>query len=175
MKKMKLFMMGATLLMIAGMVMTACSSDDVEQQAVEVSLKTINEKGAYSNVFSNEENILFDLNIKNNTNDTITFAEPFLFELVHSFKLYSSSGAFIGYPFNGIDMLKLQDTFYYLMPFESRQWLCMYMTHQTEMDFKSPLESTRIKEPLSHGEYYLLYSLTLGKETKTGKIAFKIE
>ena len=160
-----------------GMGIISCSKEceDDAQQAVSISLTTINENGENATVFSSKENILFDLSIKNSTNDTIFLDEPFLLEIVHSFKLYSFSDVFVGYPFDGIDMLKFQDTLYYLMPYESRHWLCMYMTHQSEIDLKSPLESNMIKEPLSHGEYYLLYSLTLNKETKTGKTTFIIE
>lgn len=159
-----------------GILVFSCSSEDEKQQAFEVSFKTTNEKGSYSTVFSNEENILFDLNITNNTGDTLTVnGNLFLDEILSSFKLYSSNGAFIGYPFNGIDLLKFQATASNFKPHESRSWQCLYMTHLTEMDYQSPFESKRLKDPLSQGEYYLLYSLTLGKETKTGKLTFKIE
>jgi len=159
----------------AGMTIISCSSEDEEQQAIEISFRTINEKGEYATVFSSKENILFDLNIKNNTKDTIFVDEPFPLEIVYSFKLYSLDDVFIDFPFNGIDWLKFQDMVYSLMPYESRHWQCMYMTHQTEMELKTPLESTIVKEPLSSGEYYLLYSLTLNSKTKTGKIVFTID
>ena len=173
MKKHVVLMM--SMLFVLSFGMAGCSEDE-EQQAFGVSFKTINEKGEYTSVFNNEENILFDLNITNNTGDTLTVnGNLFLDEVMSSFKLYSSSGAFIGYPFNGIDLLKFQATASNFKPRESRSWQCLYMTHQTETDSQSPFESKRLKDPLSQGEYYLLYSLTLGNETKTGKITFRIE
>lgn len=162
----------------AGMAVISCSSEveELEQEAVSVSFKTINEKGEYTTIFSNNENILFDLSIKNNTRDTIGVdGKLFLVEVLSSFKLYSSGGAFVGFPFSGIDLGKFEETAYNLMPDESRHWLCLFKTHQIEVDIKSPLESNGIREPLPQGEYYLFYSLTLDKETKTGKITFKID
>ena len=161
----------------AGMVVLSCSCDeeDVKTQAVEISFKTINEKGEYSSVFNSEENILFDLNINNNTGDTLFVnGRLFLEEVLSSFKMHSSGGAFIGYPFSAIDLGKFQDTANYMKPHESRHWQCLYMTHQVEMNLNSPFVSNRVKEPLSKGEYYLLYSLTLNNLTKTGKITIKI-
>ena len=166
------------LLVMAGLLMVSCSSEveEFEQQTFSVSFKIINEKGESATVFSNNENILFDLSIKNNTRDTLVVDEyHFLEEVLSSFKLYSFGGAFVGIPFTGIDVGRFQETAYNLLPDESRHWQCLFMTHQTETNFKSPLLSTRIKEPLPQGEYYLFYSLTLSKETKTGKIIFKIE
>ena len=166
------------LLVMVGMLMVSCSSEveEFEQQTFSVSFKIINEKGEDATVFSNNENILFDLSIKNNTRDTIDVdGKLFLVEVLSSFKLYSSGGAFVGFPFSGIDLGKFEETAYNLMPDESRHWLCLFKTHQTETDLKSPFESNRIKEPLPQGEYYLFYSLTLSKETKTGKITFRIE
>lgn len=169
--------MSLLLLSGVGMIALSCCGDEyTEPQAFNISFKTINEKGEYTSVFNSEDNILFDLNITNNTGDTLTVnGNLFLDEILSSFKLYSSNGAFIGYPFNGIDLLKFQATASNFKPHESRSWQCLYMTHLTEMDYQSPFESKRLKDPLSQGEYYLLYSLTLGKETKTGKLTFKIE
>lgn len=173
MKKNVVLMM--SMLFVLSFGMAGCSEDE-EQQAFEVSFKTINEKGIYSTVFSSKENILFDLNITNNTGDSlIVNGNLFLDEVFSSFKLYSSSDAFIGYAFNGIDLLKFQETASNFKPRESRSWQCLYMIHQAEIDYQSPFESKRLKDPLSQGEYYLLYRLTLNNETKTGKITFKIE
>ena len=164
-------------LLMGGMVMVSCSNDeDEKQQAVDISLKTMNEKGEYVTVFSSNENILFDLSIVNNTDDTIDVDSSLLLEeIVYSFRLYSSGDDDLSYPFDGIDLLKFRDTAYYFKPHETRHWQCMYMTHQTEMNHQSPFVSKRIREPLSQGEYYLLYSLTLNKERKTGSITFKVE
>ena len=179
MKKNLLLKQFLSLLLLSGvgMIALSCSSDeDTEPQAVAISFKTINEKGEYTSVFNSEDNILFDLNITNNTGDTLTVnGNLFLDEILSAFKLHSSSGAFIGYPFNGIDLLKFQTTTSNFKPHESRSWQCLYMTHLTEMDYQSPFESKRLKDPLPKGEYHLLYSFTLGIETKSGKITFKIE
>lgn len=163
------------LLAVAGIVAIACNNEDEEQQAIDISFKTINEKGEYATVFSSKENILFDLNIKNNTGDTIIVQELFLEEIVYSFKLYTSRGKYIGYVFDGFDLDKLRDMTYNLKPYESRKWQCLYKAHQSETNLESPFNSTMIRKPLSQGEYYLLYSLTFNNETKTGKITFKIE
>ena len=118
MKKNVVLMM--SMLFVLSFGMAGCSEDE-EQQAFGVSFKTINEKGEYTSVFNNEENILFDLNITNNTGDSlIVNGNLFLDEVFSSFKLYSSSGAFIGYPFNGIDLLKFQATASNFKPRESR-------------------------------------------------------
>lgn len=165
------------LLVVTGMLVISCSSEveELEQQAFSISLTTINEKGEYTTVFSSKENILFDLTIKNNTKDTIFVDELFPVEIVHSFKLYSSNGEFVVFPFNRIDMIQLQTTAYTIMPYESRKWQCLYLTHPTEMDLKSPFVSSKLKSPLSQGEYYLLYTITLINETKIGKITFEVE
>lgn len=161
----------------AGIAVISCSSEveELEQQAFSISLTTINEKGEYTTVFGSKENILFDLTIKNNTKDTIFVDELFPVEIVHSFKLYSSNGEFVVFPFNGIDWIKLQTTAYTIMPYESKKWQCLYLTHPTEIDLESPFVSSKLKTPLSQGSYYLLYTITLINETKVGKIEFKIE
>jgi len=160
-----------------GMGLISCSIDEVDEpQAVDVSLKTLNENGELTSVFKNEDNIYFDLSVNNNTNDTIFINERyFLEEVLSSFKLYSSSGAFVGYPFSGIELVKFRDMANNMKPHESRHWQCVYTTHPSETAPNSPFKSDTVREPFPKGDYYLLYSLTLSNVTKTGKVEFRIK
>lgn len=150
MKQNKLFMMGATLLMIAGMVMTACSSDDgnneipevpndsivpVEpeekpfvgvtyfEDSVKIELQLLNSDSVAMDTFKEGEDIIFKLTISNTSSDWVTTApmENFSGDI---FSVYSSDGVYIGKPWDQ----RLMTYFYPLLtPKTEREQVCSWL------------------------------------------------
>ena len=82
----------------------SCSSDDKEEKAIDFELQLCTLQGTSTREFNYGENVVFDLSIRNNSNNDITYGikdADIIFD-ENLFCVYSKNGNTIGLPWTGM-------------------------------------------------------------------------
>ena len=153
--------------------LSSCSSDDEEEIFKDVAVKfsLFNEKGEETTTFKYGENIIFDLVIKNRTDQEVELLDSFDDSnyYINAFIIYTSDGLVVGYPYDLI-----RDAEPYLLPRETIHWRTCWMVNPTETTDYAPFISTALKEPLPKGNYYTVFSFLYNGERKVYKASFRV-
>ena len=171
--KKNLFVLMSLLLMTLS---TGCSKDDDEtEDQLTVNFQLQREDGRECYDFREGENIVFSLEVKNNTDDDIQilpFAELMGFDVFH---VYSENGEDMGKPWDKM--------FDYLVPFNVIEanssfvkvcpWFSIPSLARNDL-FSDCFYKEYDKSPLPKGEYYSKFDVKLGDETVTCSRSFTI-
>ena len=167
-----LFMMMCCLLMI---ISAGCSKDDSEKQ-VTVNFQLQNEDGVECYDFHEGENIIFRLEIKNNTDENAVL--PAIYDIMGNdiFHVYSKNGEDIGIPW---DELYTNDLPRYIIGAHSSAvkicpWFDIPSLALNGHEYSDCFYKKDEKAPLPKGEYYSKFDIKLDNKIVTCNRTFKI-
>ena len=173
MKKLKLSFLLLPLIAAIGLLVAACSSDEEIAEDVAVDFYLSNEHGERANSFKCNENIYFNISLRNYSDKAICISdenEPNMIMTV--FGVFASDGNWVGFPY---DSFSITDGNWELERNSVVNWHTCWMVHQTKNRDCSPFYMESLKDSLPKGEYYTEFSFLLNNEKKSYKVFFKIE
>ena len=156
--------------------LAGCNGD--EDSLVEVNFQIQNEDGIECYDFTEGDNIVFKLEFKNNTGETI-IVRPFK-EIIgfDAFHIYSVNGDDMGTPWDqmygtlrGADIIEARSSVAIVCPWFDVPALAL---NGHEHFYSDCFYKTEEKSPLPKGEYYSKFDIELENKTITCKRAFKI-
>lgn len=175
MKKKLHIMMSAMLLMLAGTVMTACSSDD-DVDFIKVDFQLQNEDGIECYDFNEGDNVIFDLIISNNSNGDISYG-PKNADIIFGndmFCVYSDDDSSIGLPWTGM-YCEFTGQKFFIIPANTVKHIYCPWNLCKEIDCSHPLCKGEDKEKLPAGNYYSRFSIKIKNKTTTRNRTFIIK
>ena len=155
-----------------------CSDDDEDDTSITVDFQLQDEEGNECYTFSEGDNIVFRLELKNNT-DSNAIIKP-IYEVIgfNAFRVYSKSGKDMGTPWDSFNANYLAHNV--IMACSSKVLVCPWFDIPSLYDsgvehhYSHLFNKTEEKSPLPKGEYYSMFDVKLNNRTITCKRTFKI-
>lgn len=174
MKVKNLFVLISFLLAI---ISAGCTSDDDSENPLTVNFQLQNADGDECYSFHEGENIIFRLEIKNNTDDDVRLPpidEILGFDIFH---VYSKNGEDMGMSWDGIVTNFLP---FYAIPAHTSDvkicpWFNIPSLATNGIGYSEYFYKENDKSPLPKGDYYSKFDIKLGDKTVTCHRSFKIQ
>ena len=177
MKSSFVLLVGVMLLSLMG-----CSNKESELTgALDVEFSLMNEKGEKTNEFSEGENIIFRMEIKNSSDDDVVLAHTNIADILghNAFRVYTIDGKDMGTPWD--DLIDDYLGAFVLSAHQTRVAECPWMNTSgltdtnNENTYSGLFIKNRANTKLSTGEYYSEFNIKLGNEDIVCKQAFNIK
>ena len=171
-KKLNLSILLLPLFAAIGLLVTACSSDDDNEEDVAVDFYLSNEQGERTTEFKSTDNIIFNLSIKNNSNKKICLyrENEDLEKTALIFAVYNSEGMIIDTPWDSYAVSDANIDFVD----NNVKWKTCWMNSMVENVVTDPFCVESLKDQLPCGEYYTLFTFFIDNELRIYKINFRI-
>ena len=156
-----------------------CSDDDEEDSSITVDFQLQDEEGNGCYTFSEGDNIIFRLELKNNTESDIITKPTYQIIGFNAFRVYSKSGEDMGTPwdsfdanFRAHDIIGARSSVVLVCP-----WFDIPSLYDLEEErhYSGIFNKKEEKSPLPKGEYYSKFDVQLNNRTVTCKRVFKIQ
>ena len=165
MKKHVILCLSALMMLIIGISISSCSSsDDEEDKMINFQFQLCALQGTSTRVFNYGENVVFDLSIRNNSNNDITYGikdADIIFDQ-NLFCVYSKNGNTIGLPWTGMYCeYSGQQTF--VIPANSVKRIRCAWNLCEEISPSHPLCKGEDNILLPSGDYYTKFNIKYNK------------
>ena len=190
MKKNLLLVMGAAMMLVFGISSCSSSDDEISERSNDEVSETNDtltltahlgfqdESGVEKYVFKEGENIVFRLDVINNSEEDVIIHGNMAYILLHdAFHVYSSQGEDFGKPYDVYETTDIGITM--ILSKGKETYLCQWLNDPNSELLWKPYYIHYIidkRRPLPKGDYYSQFTIRLGdNQYFTCKRSFKIE
>lgn len=151
------------------------SGTDADSVSVSITLSSVD--GNECTEFKTGQNIVFKLNIHNNTDRIVRLSNKENIFDESLFTIYTAEGRKVGNPWKTWRMNEMQERYTTVQPGSNLHWLCSWLyDERLKNEYTEPFGNPYDQEALPAGKYYTLFNIHLnGKDVITCRKEFSVQ